>query len=359
MEGRIIINDRQYSLTEFSELSSEKVPLFAQSSQVFVKDWLNGKSTFFIKTSGSTGNPKTIEIKRSQMVASAQHTITALGLESRTNALLAMSPERIGGRMMLVRAMIGDWNLTITEPSTALEETLKSTSFDFTALVPLQVQALLNSGNKPLLEAINCILIGGAPLSNRLEEELMSCSNQIYHTYGMTETISHIALRKLSPDPSEYFRVIGDNEVSINADGCLKTKGTVSNNEWIQTNDLVELDGKRFKWLGRTDLTINSGGIKLQIESIEEELRSLIPHELNGNLCIWKAMDEMLGEKVICVCDSEELINYFVSNEASLKSSFTPYARPKKWRIIPELVLTESGKIDREKSFQGSEVLDN
>lgn len=357
MEGKIIINDRQYTLTEFSELSSEKVPLFAQSAQLFIKDWLEGKSAFVIKTSGSTGKPKSIEINRSQMIASAQNTITALSLESGTNALLAMSPDRIGGRMMLVRGIIGNWILTITEPSTSLEKILKSAQYDFTALVPLQIKRLIHSGNKSLLAAIKCVLIGGGPINSTLEKELSSYSNRLYHTYGMTETISHIALRELSPNPSPFFSVIGDNEVFIDTSGCLATRGTVTNNEWIHTNDLVELNGKQFKWLGRTDLIINSGGIKLQIESIEEELRSLMPVELKANLCIWKVFDELLGEKVVCVSDNQKLIDYLISNEPQFKETFTKYAWPKRWQIIAQLVLTKSGKIDRKESFHASQRL--
>ncbi len=352
MEGSILIKHHQYSLTEFSELSSENVPLFAQSAQIFIREWQNGKSSFTIKTSGSTGTPKSVSISRTQFIASAQNTIEALKLKAGTKALLAMSADRIGGKMMLVRALIGNWNLTIEEPSTNLTEVLKTNSYDFTALVPLQVQALIDPGNKSFLEAIDCILIGGAAINLKLEKELQHFTNRVYHTYGMTETISHIALRKLSQgEPSAWFSVIGDNDVKQTPNGCLSVKGTVTNQKWIETNDIIELAENRFKWLGRADLTINSGGVKLQIEEIENELKAIIPEHLKANLCVWKVKDQLLGEQIICVSDNKDLIAYFLSNETVLKSDFTKYAWPKTWYLIPQLVLTESGKIDRPNSY--------
>ncbi len=355
MEGSIIVNNRQYSFTEFSNLSLENLPVFAHPSHSFIKLWLTGKEDFEIHTSGSTGTPKIIQVSRAQMIASATNTIEGLVLEPGLDALLAMSTERIGGIMMLVRALIGKWNLVLEQPSRDLSEILKKRSFDFTALVPLQVQSLIDKGHKTALESVECIIIGGADLNEGLTTELNTYKNRVYHTYGMTETISHIALRKISQNESTpWFTVIGDNQVDCNEEGCLKVKGKVTNNTWIETNDLIDLDNNRFRWLGRVDLVINTGGVKLQIEEIEKDLQKLVPNHLHGNLCIWKRLDNELGEKVVCICDDADLIQYFSDHQEELKAGFPKYAWPKKWHHIPSLILTASGKIDRVNSLAQS-----
>ena len=288
------------------------------------------------------------------MLTSAENTIAFLELNFGLKALLPISADRIGGKMMLVRALIRNWDLEIIEPTSNLEQIVREKNFDFTALVPLQASLLYESSSE-LLEKIECIIIGGASINNSLEEKLNELSNRVYHTYGMTETVSHIALRKLSQNQSsKHFEVIGDNMIDLSKDGLLQIKGAVTNNIWITTNDLVDISDNTFAWLARTDLVINSGGVKLQIEEIEGALNKVKPSSIDGNLCIWKSLDEQLGEKVVCICDNPELIKYFVNHTSELKSKFIQNGWPKKWHHIPSIILTPSGKIDRVKSLAQS-----
>ena len=355
MEGSIIVNNQQYSFTEFSELGFEKLPVSALKAQLFVHKWLSNSKVFTIKTSGSSGKPKEIEITRKQMIVSANNTIKALDLKPKTHALMAMSVERIGGLMMLVRSLVGGWHLHLHAPTNNLALILEERSFDFSALVPLQVETLISEDKGYLLESIECLLLGGAGLSTSLQEILNKFQNRIFHSYGMTETVSHIALRKISQQQNTpWFTLIGDNQIGTDENDCLKVKGAVTDYKWVHTHDLIEQNANMFRWLSRVDLVINSGGVKLQIEELELRLNKLIPNHLSGNLCIWKRLDDKLGEKVVCICDSVELIQYFHTNEKKLKPQFVRYGWPKKWHHIASLILTASGKIDRVNSLTHS-----
>lgn len=342
MEGTIIFNNQSYTFTQFATISLPKNLNWARNTQLFVKDWLNDQQSFLLQTSGSTGKPKSISIQRSQMLASANATIQYLNIQPGSSALLCMNPDMIGGRMMLVRAIVGNWNLHILPPSS---NPIIDVDIDFTAMVPLQVESLLETkAGIDFLNRIDQLIIGGAAINERLQETLQGLRTKAYQTFGMTETVSHIALKKLNgPDKPDEYQVIGNNEVTLNNSGKLCIRGTVTNDEWIETNDLVEITESGFKWLGRADLVVNSGGVKIQIEELEEEIFKFF----KTKVWVWKEIDERLGERLIGMTDDPELISQIEADHNYLKSNFKKYHFPKEWILVKEWQLTSSGKPDR------------
>ncbi len=353
MEPHIIINTQSYPLTLFAQLSLEPNLNWANHAQDFLKKWLSGEQIFSLTTSGSTGKPKSIQITRHQMIASAEATIEALQLQKGTKALLCINTAFIGGTMMLVRAIVGSWQIELIEPTSAVHETLEKKEYDFAALVPLQLSALLNQPEgERLMNKIDKVIIGGAAISESSIASLQPLECLCYHTYGMTETVSHIGLRPLNGDEkSDWFRLIGDNEIRLNKNGCLEIKGTVTHNEWITTHDIVDIDGARFRWMARADLVVNSGGIKIQIEKAEEEINALLPRSFSGTLILWKKPNEILGEELVGISNHQATIDYIQANREALSQQLSKYHLPKTWFICEPFLYTQSGKIDRKASF--------
>ena len=342
MEGQIVFKNQIFSFRKFASISLPKTLKWAEKAQLFVKEWLDGSESFLLHTSGSTGKPKSLAVSRSQMTASANATLQYLNISQGSSALLCMNPDMIGGRMMLVRAMIGKWKLHVLPPSS---EPICSEPIDFAAMVPMQVEGLLKSSEgKEFIGRIKSLIIGGAQISESLKAQLSEINGAVYQTFGMTETVSHIALRRINGEaPSDTYHVIGDNEIKADDQGLLSIKGTVTNKEWIHTNDLVQLTENGFKWLGRADLVVNSGGVKIQIEALEKELSDFFDAEI----WVWKIPHESLGEQLIALSDNNDLI-YRVNNEYDLlKREFKPYHFPKKWILVQNWQLTPSGKPDR------------
>lgn len=352
MECNISIDNRSYSLTQFSKLGLGNNLHWALSAQKFINYWLSGQDTFSITTSGSTGKPKEIEITRAQMTASAQATIKTLNLSEGTKALVCINTSFIGGQMMLVRAIIGNWQIELVEPSMDLSRLVNNDHYDFAALVPLQVNVLLKSDDgMKLLKSLSKMIIGGAAVSKTLTDKLNKLDTKCFHTYGMTETVSHIGLKPLNgPNKSEWFDLIGDNQIRLNEEDCLAIKGSVTQDQWISTNDLVEIKGSKFKWLGRADLVVNSGGVKILIEDAEEMINHLIPAQSLGPIILWKKADEVLGEALVGISSSQKTLDYIRENSIALKDQLPKYHWPKTWSLTPAFRFTESGKIDRKET---------
>ncbi len=353
MEPLIIINNHRYSLTLFAQLSLEPSLHWATPAQNFIKKWLSGEQSFSLTTSGSTGKPKTIQITRQQMIASAEATIEALQLQKGTKALLCINTAFIGGTMMLVRAIVGSWQIELIEPTSAVHEVLEKNEYDFAALVPLQLSSTLNQpSGQSLMNKIDKVIIGGAAISEATIESLQPLECLCYHTYGMTETVSHIGLRLLNGgEKSEWFHLIGDNEIRLDKRGRLSIKGTVTQNEWIMTNDLVDIDGNHFRWLGRADLVVNSGGIKIQIEKAEAEINALLPPPFTGTVVLWKKAHETLGEELVGISNHQDTIDFIQANRETLNGHISKYHLPKTWYFCTSFLYAKSGKLDRKGSF--------
>ncbi len=322
------------------------------SALQFCHEWLNGKVDFILQASGSTGTPKKISVTRDQLKASATLSTTYLGLKKEFTALVCLDTKYVAGIMMLVRSLEVGMNMYVVEPSAnPFDDMSQDISIDFTALVPYQVQAILISRHKEKLSKTKIVLIGGAALSNSLRDDLKSMQGSFYATYGMTETLSHIALQKLNgSDASNYFQLLPG--ISIHADnrGCLVIKAAHLNAEPIVTNDLVEIiDSNRFHLLGRFDSVINSGGVKIIPEKIEQVLETiLLEFGINNRFFIIGLPDTSLGEAVTLVMEGEPL---FSEKEIEiikyLKSRLDRFEVPKATRYVHQFVQTETGKVDK------------
>lgn len=326
---------------------------FEKEALEFCRDWLNGKETFVVHTSGSTGTPKPIELRRSQMEASARQTIQALGLPPGATALLCMNPAFIGGKMMLVRAMEAHMSIRMVVASAnPLKELPLNEAFDFTALVPLQLEAMLEDPHsRSLLEKAQAILIGGAAVNQQLRLRLQELTAPLYSTYGMTETVSHIALQRLNgPAAQDYFEAFPEIQLGQDERGCLTIKGAITAWQQVITNDVVELiDNHRFRWLGRADNIINSGGIKIQLEEAERMAEKLLLQTgLQRNLFAWGLPDERLGQQLVLIVEGSPLAREAEENWLQLlRENVVRYKQPKSIFYIPQFQQTASGKIQK------------
>ncbi|MDO1445329.1 AMP-binding protein [Rhodocytophaga aerolata] len=325
---------------------------------LFCQQWLSGQETFTLFTSGSTGTPKSITFHRQQMIASAHMTGKALGLVAGDRALVSLPTQYIGGQMMLVRGFELQLHLTILPPSSMpLSAFTEDTHFDFLSFVPLQLQnSLAQTPEKiAILHRAKAILLGGAPVSQSLEAQLQAIQAPIYHTYGMTETISHIALKKLTTSGKQpYFTVLEGIKISLDGRGCLVIRAPFLNDEPVVTNDVVQLlSPSTFEWMGRIDHVINSGGVKVQAEKVEQGVEKvLLKLNLHKRFFVAPLPDALLGEKVTLFIEGSPLST---SEEKSLTDELsiflTHYEKPKSIRYVPAFSQTASGKLDKRQSM--------
>ncbi|MDZ4757325.1 MAG: AMP-binding protein [Bacteroidota bacterium] len=305
--------------------------------------WLNGEEYFEFKTSGSTGTAKNIILTREQIIASINHTASVIDYIPNQNCLLCLSPLQIGGAMVLLRALHLGLNVYICLPQVASILYFLNQDYDIhhASFVSLQMEKIIAAGFRNRLESINYIFVGGGAIGKKLEEVLYTFTNKVYQTYGMTETCSNIALRRLSRgNTGEYYTVFNGIDIETDERDCLKIKGDISNNIWLQSNDIVELKSNNLlKFLGRADFIINSGGIKINPELVEQKLAEQLP---NRNYIISSKPDDTLGEKLVLIIEGEEKINIDFE-------SFAPFEKPKEVLYIIEFPRTDSGKVDRMK----------
>ena len=323
-----------------SQLSAQQLSIMPQWKQnifVFLKSWFDEKDYIEAQTSGSTGKPKTIKLSKESMRNSAKMTNEFLDLGNGQNALLCMDTRFIAGKMMIVRSLEADMNLTIVEPQSDLSDSLQ-TKYDFSAMVPLQVKESLQA-----LDSIKVLIIGGGPIDTDLESNLQEISTKCFSTYGMTETTSHVAMRTINgSDRSSWYSAMPGVSLSLSKKKTLVIDAPHLNVKNMETNDVVELQGNSFKWLGRSDFTVNSGGVKLQPESIEKKIAEFvnIPFFLTG------VTDEKLGEKLIMYVEAQEYEEIKKGLEKAFQT-LDQYEIPKEIFYRKSLERTESGKIKR------------
>jgi len=350
-EFTIQTKDKIYSSVELPEENDDS---FEGRAIQFCRMWLQGHTTFSLTTSGSTGTPKVIQATRDQMTESALATAHAIGLKSGQTSLVCLDSNYIAGRMMLVRSMELGMNILLAEPNANPFANLPiHSSIDFVALVPYQVQTILQSDEKRFFNSINNILIGGAPLSQKTESELQDFNCQFYETYGMTETLSHIALRKVNGrERSEYFQTLPNVGIRLDERQCLCIQVPFLEKEII-TNDVVELRGANlFKWLGRWDHVINSGGIKLHPEEIEKKIALVFDSlEFKNRFFIAGLPDERLGTSVHLIVEGELSVETQNSITHQIESVLSKYEIPKSIRLVKKFSETATQKIDRKKAI--------
>jgi O-succinylbenzoic acid--CoA ligase len=305
--------------------------------QQFLNDWHSPSPTILVHTSGSTGSPKPMLVEKRRMEASARITCDFLGLKKGDTALLCMSLDYIAGKMMVVRALTCGLRLISVEPSGKPLGTVAD-SIDFAAMVPLQVwNSLQVPEERDRLMAIRHLIIGGGAIDDTLASALVDFPHQVWSTYGMTETLSHIALRRLNgPDRSDWYTPFDSVNVSLNADGCLVIDAPAVHDGPLVTNDIAVVEGSRFRILGRKDNVICSGGIKIQMEEVERLLRS----HVRVPFMITKTPDKKLGEQVVLLTESSDV----AALQALCRSVLPKYFVPRRILTVPHLPLTETGK---------------
>jgi o-succinylbenzoate---CoA ligase len=321
----------------------------------FCEKWLAGQQEFILKTSGSTGEPKPISLTRFQMKASAKLTGKTFGLKTHDKALVCLNVEYIAGIMMLVRGMVLGLELTVIEPNSNPLENLENERFDFAAFVPLQLHKILENKNQiEILNQMKVIIVGGAAVNEVLEKNIQELKVPVYSTYGMTETVSHIAIRKLNgADKSNNFKVLEGVKIGIDERNCLNIIAEASNNDLVQTNDIVEIiNEKEFKLIGRFDNIINSGGVKIQLEKIEKAFEKFINE---NRFFVFGITDLALGQKLILVIECESSINENILSEG--RKSLSKYEIPKQIFTIKNFSETPTGKIDKKATIKRLNLL--
>ena len=329
----------------------------------FCQKWLVGQQEFVLKTSGSTGEPKPINLTRNQMIASAKLTGKTFGLNEGDSALVCLNVEYIAGIMMLVRGMELGLKLTIVEPSGNPLQNLENSGFDFYAFVPLQLHNILeNDKNIEFLNKSKAIIVGGAAVNEVLEKEVQKINVPVYSTYGMTETVSHIAIRRLNGvNKNDNFQVLEGVIIGIDDRNCLNIIAEASNNLLIQTNDIVEIiNEKEFQLIGRFDNIINSGGVKIQLEKVEKLIENEIKILNPKRYFAYGILDEKLGQKLVLFVEGEtvnpDLKNTFLIN---IQSVLSKYEIPKEIYFVERFMETATGKIDKKTVIKNCLNLDS
>ena len=347
----------RYTIEDIRLWNGEHVDPYTSEALTYCKLWLEGKEHFELKTSGSTGTPKTIHIHRSQIEASATATIHFFHLKEGDAVSCPLSIHVIGGQMMLYRSIIGGLNLYVIPPTKNLEALDLTIRYTFMPVAALQLFDILS--NQPekisILNKLNHLLIGGSSLTDALLlriRTMLSCN--VWQSYGMTETVSHIAMRSVRPIATDAYTFLEGIEADIDERSCLKLKGAVTHNEWLQTNDCVELlDKTHFIFQGRADFTVNSGGIKIQVEPIEKIIDTLFTAlNIHAPFFVGGVADDALGEKLILAVDGLAIDiekEQFIIKK--LSEALPKYHAPKEIQPIA-FEYTPSGKIDRKKSLQ-------
>ena len=314
----------------------------------FLEAWNNASETVLVHTSGSTGEPKPMQVEKRRMLASARRTNDFLGLKEGDTALLCMSLDYIAGKMMVVRAIERGLRLITVEPS-GHPLAVKQPQIDFAAMVPMQVyNSLQVAEERERLMQIVHLIIGGGAIDDSLAAELKSFPNAVWSTYGMTETLSHIALRRLNgPEASEWYTPFPSVKVSLSEEGCLVIDAPEVCAERLVTNDIAEVeqgDGSTaFRILGRKDNVICSGGIKIQAEEVE---RKLHPY-LRVPYLITKRQDEKFGEVVVLLTEGA------VEEAQKVCERILPkYHQPRVYLHVDRIPLTEMGKPARQQAAQ-------
>lgn len=338
-----VLQFSQHTASEWIQIAQQKLLHdnlidWGKAFWQFVNDWFDESEHIIVHTSGSTGKPKVIKVSKEMMRISAKKTIHFLNLQSNHTALLCLSANYIAGKMMIVRAIIADMQLYVIEPSS---HPLCNFPYpiDFSAMVPMQVFEQLKE--KDSLNQVKKILIGGGAVSAKMQEALQTTTCACFESYGMTETVSHIALRKINGSEVQTgFSCMENVSVALDERDCLTIISPDLLAEPLQTNDCAKIfSNGEFRILGRIDNVINSGGIKVQPEEIE---RKIAPFFMKA-YAVSSIPDEKLGEKLVLVAEetiSPELLQ-------TINQTLPAYNKLHQAIYLPLLPLNVNGKLDR------------
>lgn len=323
-------------LEEAQQMLTSQADYLRDLGQLIIT-WFDEKTYIVQRTSGTTGPPKEIQLDKVAMCVSAEATVAFFNIKAGSKALLCMSTQFVGGKLMFIRALLFGWELDVCKP-TARPLADNPTSYTFVAMVPMQVENSLDELNQ-----VDTLIIGGAKVSPVLAQKLQEKRTKVYETYGMTETITHIAAKKIG---TPYFETLPHAQIQTDERGCLVIEVPAIHPQPIVTNDLVQvIDDKHFEWLGRFDNVINSGGVKLFPEQIEEKLAT----KIKARFFIGGKADDYFGTIVVLVIESQP---YALAE--NVFDGLTKYEKPKEIQFVPQFFETESGKIIRSKNINES-----
>ena len=335
------LNSINYNREELINFANNNIESQNSNSLIlseFILEIFNNASFILCKTSGSTGKPKSIKLEKKSLVNSTYMTRDYFNLTPGKSAISFLPLSFIAGKMMLIRAMVLGLDLHLFNPTSNPSKFIDKNYF-FSAMTPMQAS---NSINK--LKYINTLILGGGYVSNKLKLKILSKKNKYFETYGMTETATHIAIKKVSKEYAlnNNFSVLKGVSISANKNNCLVIEAPhISVNKLI-TNDIVKITSQgEFILLGRIDNIINSGGLKLIPEEIEEKLT----HSISERFIISSVDSELLGAKVVLIIESKRY-----KLQQDVFKYLSKFETPKKIYFIDRFVYTKTNKIDRLKT---------
>lgn len=301
----------------------------------FILDWLDNNTYIEMHTSGSTGIPKLIRVEKQAMVNSAIASGTFFGLQPGDKILNCLPMKYVAGKMMFVRSFVLGLEMDFVAASLQPLKKLEG-CYDFSAMVPLQAQNSLGE-----LHIIKKLIVGGAKINAKLEKQLLKLKKtECYETFGMTETVSHIAAKKVG---EKSFRLMPNVSIETDDRNCLIIHAPLLLDEPIITNDLVKIiEPNQFKFLGRLDNVINSGGVKINPEQVEEKL----VHKINSRFMICGKSDVDLGEKVVLIIESEPF-----TIDASIFEGLDKFEKPKEIHFLNQFKDSSNGKLLRKETL--------
>ena len=344
-QQHLLLEGKEYTpedIARFIAEGAENTPSALWDLYLFLNEWFNDSPVITVHTSGSTGTPKELIVRKDQMMQSARLTCEFLNLKQGESALLCMNLRYIGAMMLVVRALVTGLDL-IVRPASGHPLSDVKQPLRFAAMVPLQVYNTLQVlEEKERLKQTDILIIGGGAVDVGLEADIQSLPGAVYSTYGMTETLSHIALRRLNgPAASEHYHPFSSVHLSLSPENTLVIEAPLVCADILQTNDIARIypDGS-FSILGRKDNVINSGGIKIQAEEIEKKLRLLIPIPF----VITSVPDKRLGQAVVLLLAEQPDIQEM---EKGIQTILEPYYRPKHILVADCIPQTGNGKVNR------------
>ena len=316
-------------------------------ADIFYKEWNRGVEKFLIHTSGSTGEPKPIILLKKWMIWSAQQTAQYLKPNTNDKILCCLPLNKVGGMMQLVRGLVWQVEIQIEEPSS--NPLLVDTDCTIVSLTPFQMYYILqDAASIKRLRHFREVVIGGSDISESIIQQINSLDfkqTNFRHSYGMTETYAHLALKTINgSQKSDWFTPFSEAEISVNEQQCAQIKVPFED-KILQTNDVIELNEVGgFRVLGRADNIINTGGLKLQPEIIEKAIRDY--YNLSETFYISSQKDEILGQRLILITEPNFKFNL---NDLGFLKTISPYAVPREIVVVDKLKINEGGKVARKK----------
>jgi O-succinylbenzoic acid--CoA ligase len=342
----ISIDESNYELLHSIVLNSEN----DEKVKSLLLKWF-GNENFVFKSSGSTGKPKEFIFSKEQVKLSAEASIEAFGLTQKDHLLLLMNADFVGAAMLVLRAAVLDARLSVLPINSASAINIKTNhDYTFSSMVPLQMMESIKQDVDAIikLKRFKKILLGGNSISFELEQLIKETDLDVYHSYGMTETLSHVAIRKIGH--SSYFKPLKNTLIKLNDNQCVCIKNTITK-DWLETNDLAEMNEMgEIKIIGRKDFIINSGGIKYSPEIIEERIQLFFDKEnINPiNFIIGWKKSERFGQEIELLIEGKTIDeNVFKKLKNYLKTHDEKHAYPRTWKQIIQFLRTENGKINR------------